>query len=106
MRKLLPSASPGGPLGGIVRGRSLLEPEPELAQCMGQAPFVENSSGHGEGGASQFRGLAAQRIIEQPFFKGFWLRVVFDRPLQQRPLDRKSEGVGRLIPFAFSSASF
>src|ERR1700722_16040937 len=73
---------------------------------MGQAPFVENSSGHGEGGAGQFRGLAASRIIEQPFFKGFRLRVVFDRLLQQRPLDRKSEGVGRLIPFAFSSASF
>src|SRR5580693_8374182 len=106
MRELLTPALSGGPTSGILRRRPLLQPEPELAQRMGQAPFVENSSGHGEGGAGQFRGLAAQRIIEQPFFKGFRLRIVFDRSLQQRPLDRKSEGVGRLIPFAFSSASF
>src|ERR1700722_796809 len=73
---------------------------------MGQAPFVENGSSHGERGAGQFRGLAAHRVVEQPFFKGFRFWIVFNRPLQKRPLDRKSEGVGRLIPFAFSPASF
>ena len=82
MRQFLPPALPGDPISGIVRRRSLLEPEPEPAQFMGQAPFVENSSGHGEGGTGQFRGFAAQRIIKQPFFKRFRLRVVFDRPLQ------------------------
>jgi hypothetical protein len=100
------AALTGDPISAIVRRRSLLEPESELAQCMGQAPFVKNSSGHGEGGAGQFRSLAAQRIIEQPFFKGLRLRVIFDRPSQQRALDRKPESVGRLIPFPISSSSF
>jgi len=73
---------------------------------MGQAPFLEHSSGHGESRADQFASLAGRGIVEQPFLECVRLRVVFDRLSQQIPLDRKPEGVGCLIPFAFSPASF
>src|SRR6267378_1332032 len=86
IRELLPPASTIAvahawlldPIGGIVRRCSLLEPEPELSQRMGEAPFFER----------------------------FRPRIVFNGLSQELPLDRKPEGIGRLIPLAFSSSSF
>src|SRR5882724_11374814 len=111
IRELLPPASTIavghasllGPIGGIVRRRSLFEPEPELSQCMGEAPFLEHGSGHGESGADQFPRLAGQRVVEQPFFECFRPWIVFNCLSQEIPLDRKPEGIGCLIPLAFSS---
>src|SRR5437016_8875966 len=96
IRELLPPASTiavahaslPGTIGGIVRRRSLLQPEPELSQCVGEAPFFEYSPGHGEGGADQFPRLAGQRIVEQPFFERFRPRIVFNCLSQEVPFDR------------------
>ena len=91
---------------GIVGRRSLAEPDSKLPQRMGQSPFVENGSCHGRRRARKFWSCAGERIIEQPFFKCFGIRVFGNGPRQQIALDRQSDRIGCLVAFAFAPAPF
>jgi len=87
----------------IVRRRSLLEPDLN-SPSMGEAPFLEHSLAMAKWGRP-IPAPCRSEVVEQPFFECFRPRIVFNC-LSQSSLDRKPEGIGSLIPLAFSSLSF
>ncbi len=90
----------------IIRRCSLFEPGSEFFHRMSQAPFFEYGSRHGGNCTRRFRCAALPRIIQQPFFEGFRIRVVFYCPRQKGSLYRQSNGVGCLIALTLAPASF
>ncbi len=94
----------GASLVGVRRWRALVQPIFELMERVRKTPLFKNGAGHGRDGSGRFR-CARQSALQQPCFEGFRVRIVLHRALEQIPLDRKSDRVGRLVTLAAAPAS-
>jgi hypothetical protein len=89
----------------VLRRRTALEPRPEVAKRMREAPFIEHRSGHRESCARRSGRHARLRVVQQPLLETVRRRIVFDDQLQQFAFDTETYRIRRLIAFAPSSAS-
>src|SRR4030095_7762292 len=73
---------------------------------MSQAPLFENRPCQGRNGARWFQCTVFHRVVQQPLFERFRIRILLNRALQKRALDGQPDAVGGLIALAFAPLSF
>lgn len=91
---------------GIRAWRATIEPRFKITHRMGKTPFLQHRSSHRRCRTRGMLGLDFQNIGEQPGLELPWVGVAFDDTFKHFALERKADGIGRLIAFATPSAPF
>src|SRR6266853_3724131 len=88
----------------VVRRCPTRQPLPERVRVVGQAPLLEDRQCHRP--HPTLAAAGAQALLVQPRLECVGLRVGGDGPLEQVPLDRQADRVGRRVALAAPASSF
>lgn len=90
---------------GVVTWCATVEPGFEITHRMREAPFLKHRSTHGRDSTRRESALALLGIAEQPSLEHLRVGVFLDDAVEYLALQRKTDGVRRLIALAALSAT-